>query len=283
MKVKFFFVFLLVGCSVVAQQPRSFTDNSSYTKLCHELIQDARFEHFKRDPLFTLFAENVSQQEGAEELQAIKTRFPAMLKDLRLCARNDRIGDPRRFVYGDYGSFSPATLRYARIAAELKQKFGALDNLRLLEIGGGYGGLCTVLSNLFALKSYTIVDLPESLELCAHYLRAQKIEGVSLVALPNVPKSDFDLVVSYLFFSECDRTIQNAYIDQILSHASAGFLICAPARWIEIPLNAYEHKRVKPLPEEKIVRALAARGVKAEVCAEDPSTGRGHCVIFWKK
>lgn len=285
MKMKFFVSLICVGGSLFAkQQPAAFTDNGIYPTLCHELASDeARFANFKRDPLFTLFAENLGEKEGEEELRALSAHYPALLKELKCKVRNDAIGNPRSFSYESHGSFSPATLRYARIAGQLKQRFGSLEDKRLLEIGGGYGGLCTVLSDLFSLKSYTIIDLPECLELCAHYLTAQKIKDVTLVELPKIPKPEFDLVISYLFFSECDRSVQSAYIEQLLCHAPAGFLICAPAHWKEIPYSEREHKRVKPLPKEKILLALAKQGIKAEVCVEEPSSGKEHFVIFWKK
>ena len=69
---------------------------------------------------------------------------------------------------------SPTTLRYLKVANDLETLFSSLDGLRICEIGVGYGGQCRVLDAMFAVKSYTLVDLRPVLELAS----------VSLVSLP---------------------------------------------------------------------------------------------------
>lgn len=258
-----------------ARQPLCFSDNGVVPALCQQIAEDPqKFKNFKQDPLLRMFVENASEEEGWVVLPKIVPEF------LAKCRCNDQVGHPQLVSYGRRGKFSPTTLRYAKIASDLKREFGSLDQFRLMEIGGGYGGICTLLSKLFVPKSYTILDLPESGALCQRYLREQKVEA-SFAWLPEMHEQDVDLVVSYLFFSEMDRTLQKQVIDKILSRAKAGFLICAPGHWKEIPYSATEHRRVKPFSREELLRALQKRGINARAIPEDPLTGKGHFVIVW--
>ncbi|MBI2742982.1 MAG: putative sugar O-methyltransferase [Chlamydiales bacterium] len=284
-KVKLFFasgiIFLSLSISAVAVQPRCFQDNGIYPEHCKSLAQEeARFAHFKRDPLFTLFSENVSEKEGEAELKALVAKAPELLESVKQRRALDLVGDPRTFSYGAHGELSPAVLRYARVVADLKRHFGDLSSYRVVEIGGGYGGLCTLMHALAPPKSYALLDLPESLDLSQRYLRAQKIGGVELLPLSAKPEQ-VDLVISYLFFSECDRSLQTAYIEKILSQARAGYLICAPAHWKEIPYSEKEHKRVKPLAQQKLLSELKAHGIEAKVVNEEPASGKGHFILYW--
>lgn len=274
-------LFLLLMISAQARAPRSFSDNGIYPKLCHTLATDEeRFAHFKRDPLFALFAENVSEEEGAQELKALLRYAPEFLEEMQRIKVNDQIGDPHTFTYGKHGAFSPTSLRYARIAAQLKRGFGSLEKLRVLEIGAGYGGLSTIIHTLLSPQSYTLVDLPEPLELSSTYLKKQKIENVHFLDLEKPPK-EADLVISYLFFSECDRSIQKIYIDKVLARAKAGFLICAPGHWKEIPYTEKEHRRVKPLSKDELIKRLASCGIEVKCVKEEPASGKDHFILYW--
>ena len=261
-------------------QPSSFSDNGIFPSLCEKLATDeSRFQNFKRDPLYTLFVENLSQTDGEKQLQAILAKSPEFLEKAKC---NDTLGNPRTFVYPNAGRFSPATLHYVNIAIELQRHFGPLDDLRIVEIGGGYGGLCTVLSSLFSPKSYLLVDLPPLQALSQRYLEAQKISNVSFVSPGDLPEQECDLLVSYLSFSETDRSVQKRYL-QKLARAKAGYLVCSPAHWKEIPYSATEHKRVKPLPLDQLLLELHELGIEASAFPEEPLTGKDHTVIFWKK
>lgn len=265
---------------LLCTQPCSFSDNGIYPSLCEKLAtDDARFQNFKRDPLYTLFAENLSQADGEKELEAILAKSPEFLERAKC---NDLIGNPRTFVYPNTGRFSPTTLHYVNIAADLKQKFGSLDGLRIVEIGGSYGGLCTILSTLFSPKSYLLVDLPPLQALSRRYLEAQKISNVSFVSPGDLKEQECDLLVSYLSFSETDRSMQKLYLKK-LGGAKAGYLVCSPAHWREIPYSSTEHKRVKPLPLDQLIAELQALGMDAKIALEEPATGKDQIVIFWKK
>lgn len=260
------------------KQPLCFSDNGIVPAHCEQIAKDEeRFANFKREPLLTLFMENATEEEGWSCLPHISQAL------LEKCRCNDLVGNPKRVSYGKRGDFSPTTLRFAKIATDLEKEFGSLEGKRIVEIGGGYGGLCTILSALFSFESYTFIDLPQHEELCRRYLQKQKVEKTAFSVLSRLPEQETDLVISHFAFSEMDRSLQKQMISKVLSRAKAGFLICSPAHWKEIPYSATEHKRVKPLPREKILDELKKQGIDAWWCSEDPLTGKDHYVIIWKR
>ena len=52
--------------------------------------------------------------------------------------------------------------------SDLRALLGSLDDLDIIEIGGGYGGQCFVTSVVHSPKSYTLVDLEPCLALQKH-------------------------------------------------------------------------------------------------------------------
>ena len=88
---------------------------------------------------------------------------------------NDKIGSPMVYNYKDYGYFSPGTLKYVNTFYELKENFGDMKNWNILEFGGGYGGLCHILSYFVKWNKYYFVEIKEPLELvkkCFMYIKS---------------------------------------------------------------------------------------------------------------
>lgn len=270
---------LVWGLKENKKQPLSFSDNLVFPELCASLAKEEAFRNFKCEPLANLSWENLSYEEGKNHCEALQKEYPELLAMHERCRKNDLIGNPRKFIYKKVGAFSPSTLRFMLIAGDLKRHFGSLDGLKVLEMGGGYGGQCTVLSSLFSLQEYAIADLPSSLELQRKYLKELSIPSVLLYSLNALPSTSYDLIVSDLAFGEMDRTLQKTFIDKVFSHANAAYLILAPAHWKEIPYSATEHKRVKPYPKEKLVALFQKQGFLCEELAEVPLSGKGHYIL----
>jgi putative sugar O-methyltransferase len=88
---------------------------------------------------------------------------------------NDKIGSPMVYNYKNYGYFSPGTLKHVNTFYELKEHFGYMKNWNILEFGGGYGGLCHILSYFVKWNKYYFVEIKEPLELvkkCFMYIES---------------------------------------------------------------------------------------------------------------
>ncbi|HEX4148439.1 MAG TPA: putative sugar O-methyltransferase, partial [Pirellulales bacterium] len=74
-------------------------------------------------------------------------------------------------------------------------------NLRILELGGGYGGLAYHIKQLLPSSRYTIVDLPESLAFSSVYLGVLFREEKNRfgAAMAGDPKPGFSLVPNFEF------------------------------------------------------------------------------------
>jgi hypothetical protein len=62
---------------------------------------------------------------------------------------NDLVGSPTTYVYHRFGRISPSTLRYVKVASDLRRLFGDLTGAKVAEIGVGYGGQLLVLDQIF--------------------------------------------------------------------------------------------------------------------------------------
>ena len=204
-----------------------------YTQAVKENLQLSKTElFFKSDPRYQYVLEHVSKNHGAEYLGLIKQEFCDFYKEhknalINLCRTNDNIGKPIKFYYFDFCQCSPTNLRYiyqSLLIIKHIHKIG-LKNLNVIEIGGGYGGLCFFLKNISSLyriniSSYIIYDIPEVEDLQSKYLEYQDIQ---LDKKENIKKQSF--LISNYAFSELPKDIRDKYEREIIKpFCGYGFL-----------------------------------------------------------
>ena len=135
-----------------------------------------------------------------------------------------------------------------------------LNDLKLVELGGGYGGLCLCL-NLFAETklNYTIIDLKYVGELQKKYL---EMNNTSVNCLEPYGESlegnDYFLISNYCF-AEIDLSHQIQYIKLLFPKVSYGFIT-----WNEF-LDPYDF------------------GFDCNIIDEYPQTGAKNKYIYFKK
>lgn len=275
MKTLFLTSCLLVT-SISAFAKSSMSDDNKYPKFCRIAAQNpVIFQNFKRDPFYNTILEHVTFEQGKQYLKIVQKQSPEFLTQLELFRQNDLVGNPRAYKYPGVGFFSPTTLRYMKVASDLKKLFGSLDNLRIIEIGGGYGGQCAILTRLFKVKSYTIVDLQGPLALTARYLQAQGNFSVELLQPEEVTSNDepYDLVISNYAFSECNREVQTDYLQKILVRSKMGYLTCNYT-----PMA----KKLKSYKKDELVKAVTQSGKSCKVMKEEPYTYDNNYILTWK-
>lgn len=256
---------------------RTVSENESYLQLCHlAASKEDIFKHFKRHPVYTLMQEGDSFEEGKQYAELISKQFSDQITSdlLEHFRRNDLLGFPRCYIFDGLGAFSATTLRYIKIACELKDLFGSLDGLRVVQIGGGYGGQCKILSDLFRFKSYTLIDHPESLALAKKYLEQLNVPSVDFISLDQIPENgQFDLVISDFSFTESTTSLQKQLLAHVLSKSKKGYLICN-----FVP----RHFRVRPLAKERLLKELKRKNISYQLFSETPPTGKDHFIVAWK-
>lgn len=204
----------------------SVTHPSPYPGFCRQAARDdATFASFKQEPVYVRVLEHLTCDEGGLYLRRLLEQTPALTSSLPRLRENDRLGAPQTCDYGEYGRFSATTLRYAKVLSDLTALFGSLDGLRIVEIGGGYGGQCFVTSLVAEPESYTLIDLDSVLDLQEVYLRRLGVQGVRFVSSERVPRHEsWDLVLSNYAFSECTRATQETYVTRVLTRSLRGYV-----------------------------------------------------------
>ncbi len=109
-------------------------------------------------------------------------------------------------------------------------------NLRILEIGAGFGGVAYQLCQILDIKKYTIVDLPESLFLSYFYLRENTKKPCVLSAYENISNgfefakpdqlatidNQFDLILNTISMGEMDMDMVETYKSLIRNKLDPG-------------------------------------------------------------
>jgi len=249
----------------------SISDTGVYRGICSAAAQSkVVFDEFRRLPGYTRILEHVSQEQGQAYLDEIRRLAPHVLRDPTWFTANDEHGNPIQFDYKDIGLVSPTTLRYVKVAVELQSLFGVevLNNARVIEIGGGYGGQARILKALFpatqyTTMQYTIIDLPEPLALADAYLKKYNmhvdlIDGLRY-AQPNTSIGlPGDVFISNYALTECSPDVMAIYIKHVALNCSHGY----------ITGNAQEKRLFELLP-------------RARRLDETPLTGPGNFVCVW--
>ncbi len=101
----------------------------------------------------------------------------------------------------------------------------SLDNLRICEVGVGYGGQSRVINAIFTPKSYDFVDLSPVLKLTKKYLSYYKLEcELNFIDIEHLEHKEYDLFISNYAFSELNRKIQEIYTNVLIKHSKYGYI-----------------------------------------------------------
>ena len=212
---------------------------SNYTNYIKSFINtDINSWHFKSNELYTGILEHVTYQQGMEYLDTIKDKFKSFYDEhkydlVQLCKKNDLYGSTIKFDYSDFIECSPSNLRYIlhSLIILTYMKECNLETVDIIEIGGGYGGLCLFLyeiSKLFNVKinSYSMFDLPEVKLLQKKYLETLNITNVNYESTDNIqnlrPNS---FLISNYALTEINENLRRDYIENVLKpYTSHGFI-----------------------------------------------------------
>lgn len=254
---------------------RSDSDIGTYVKVVTEAVENYEsFCNFKKDPRYTEVLEHVTPEYGLKYLNVIKQQTPDFLNLINEFKENDHVGGASPYYYDDIETeISPSTLRYVKVASDLRVLFGKNIGRRIAEIGVGYGGQMLMIDKVFDFDRYDLFDLPPVLELTSKYLESHMLNNSYRTCTLNQSQGDveYDLIVSNYAFSELPSQVQLRYIDKILSKSTRGYLTMnsgAPGR---------EQFDVNKLPAVYIQQLIP----NAQIFAEEPNAGEGNYIIAW--
>jgi len=247
---------------------------SGYVGICRLATEyDNIFKIFKRSENYRKMLEHVTKAQGKEYLDIISSEGKDLIKYIHKFKKNDKFGSPIRFRYNKVGWFSPTTLRYIKVLVDLRNIFGNLSNLDIVEIGAGYGGQCKIISDVFNIKSYTIVDLEMVLPLIQKYLSKHKVERIAYKTQQQLNSNEkYDLVISNYAFSECIKKVQDDYMQKILSRSKRGYITCN----YDEPSSPNNY-----LYNKKELTQMLSKAHNIKIMDERPKTSPMNFIIVW--
>lgn len=211
-------------------------------KALERIRNSGDLSNFKSDNDYRTVLEHVSPLEGSKYLDLINSSTDITLSEVEeFCKLNDSIGNPIKNQYAEV-LCSPSNLRYIFHAFLVLRHMKSLNrnNLDIVEVGGGYGGLCLAIHTFakkynIAINSYTIIDLAEANVVQKMFLqKAQpslKVEWADANTFgSSIEKSNMFLISNYCF-SELCKEYQEKYIETLFPKVSNGFMA-----WNGIPI-----------------------------------------------
>lgn len=207
---------------------------ANYTDALNKLRADgSMLMNFKNDKNFNEILEHVDFDFGNQYKDQIYKEFGCNIKNyINLISINDNIGNPQKFKFEGI-DMSPSNLRYIYHALLIQSKcknWFRKQKIKIVEIGGGYGGLCFYIKNI--LKdynvNYTIIDLPEPGYLQDQYSKKvgdNNVRTISCFDIDSVSSEKFDLVISNYCLSEVSIDNQKDYFEKIVKNCEKKFFV----------------------------------------------------------
>ena len=242
--------------------------NQGYPQACLTAANDyLAFNVFRRNEVYRFVLENVDEAMGARYLDEI-AKDPEIVAAMEAFRDNDIWGAPLVFEYPKFGTFSPQTLRYVRVLAELKALFGDLKGMDICEIGVGYGGQCRTINAFYEPATYRLVDIQPALALAQRYLGYYITPAVlSFPTMNELAGADYDLVISNYAFTELSRELQDVYLRKVILRSRRGY----------ITYNQLTPPHYRSYNRDELVEMIDG----ARVIPEVPLTWENNCVIVW--
>lgn len=198
---------------------------------------------FKSDPDYQYMLEHSPRSFGpiaVEYLPLIQKEFNTTPEEIvRFTTLNDSFGKPEVVNFEIIPPCSLTSLRYvyhAHLALNHMKKLN-LKNVNVVEIGGGYGGLCMAIHTYaptfgINIERYNIIDLEIPGKLQRRVLDMKGYSDVKLYDAKNFGselENDVFLISAYAF-AEIDTALQKQYIDILFPKVTHGFIVwnCIP-------------------------------------------------------
>ena len=187
--------------------------------------KDDAFAQFRRLAGLREIVEGVPDVvgRGYHEKLCAQIGHDALEVEWERITKNDKYGNPTLVELAPHGHAASTTMRYAWNVTDMDRHGVVLDEADIVEVGGGYGGLCRMIHEYYKPRSYTIVDLPEALALAKRYLAEFGIQP-TLVSCYEYDQRPIDTFISNYALTELSKDVQDKYVNQLMTHAVCGYV-----------------------------------------------------------
>jgi hypothetical protein len=189
------------------------------------------FKKFRQDPNYKIILEGWNGG-GNAWLGEILASYgdDALLEKMDLFKRNDIYGKPTIIRYPIVGETCPFTLKYILDAFRLAENLGNPEFKKIVEVGVGFGSMCLIMDSIYQFDEYTLIDLPEVIQLTKKYLSnfPEIYSKLNFISCDDIEAMDrfehFDLFISDAALAECNMNTQHLYVDKFLNKSKFGYI-----------------------------------------------------------
>jgi hypothetical protein len=159
-------------------------------------------------------------------------------------------------------------LRYLKVYIDLKKYFENLGQLKIVEIGVGFGGQSSLISLIEGPVSYIFYDIPPVLDLTKKFIDRMQLTGhFEFIDGRNPKPSRPDLVISNYAFSELNRELQEIYLKNVIRYSPRGYIT-----W-----NSLSADRLDGYSLGDLIRIIP----NSQILPEIPNTSAKNVIIVW--
>lgn len=255
-------------------QGSSISDSDGYTSIVRLAAEDAGvFSKFRSNRDYFGILDHVGFALGVSYLALLRSNDSQVLNHVKdLTGPFGKVGKPLTYEFrlsrDTAVAASPTLFRYLKVSEDLRQLFGSLESFRVAEIGVGFGGQAVVLDRLESVSSLAFFDLPDVLRLATRFASECGVQAPILAIDGRTPSfQTSDLVVSNYAFSELRRSIQEAYLESVISKSERGYIT-----W-----NTLSETHLDGMTANELCSQIPG----AEMFAEVPLTAEGNCILVW--
>ena len=200
---------------------------SRYLDACEEAVKnDSAFKNFKRNPNYKSIAEHCPENLAKTYFNKLQSENSSLLQYVNILKEKEKQGNPSIMNVDPFVSTS--TIRYLKVADDIKNLFGDTKDFDIIEIGGAYGGQATVIDATMGFNSYIDIDLGWPAKLAKKYCSLNGVENFSSFSPSKIndkiTNKRYDLAISNYAFSECEEETQDFYIKEVFSKCDRGYI-----------------------------------------------------------
>ena len=304
----------LAADNIDRQRVSSVSEDSSvyhYVQVCNMISSDGNpeiFRNFRRIRSYVMIVEPTDFWIAEAYIQYIAKHFSWIVTNKTVLSKVlqiDSYGKPYMHDFVIESNFlikaSALALRFGAFVGKITKKFlsvedGTREISSVLEIGGGFGGFAAIATDIFEFDSYTIVDIPEALNVqekfLSHfpnssskinYLDGKKVHEAVMDSHRKVVPTTYDLCISTYAFSELVLEYRETYFELFVKNCKFGFFIDNG--------ECFDHLKIANLKlgAAGIAKRLESTGlIETEVVDEVPSSSNGlNCknyeLYYWPK
>ena len=199
----------------------------NYLKICEAAVKNEKvFNQFKTSHYYRTIAEHCPYELAMVYYDKMEREKSLFLKHVSLLREKEKFGSPQIINHEPY--ISTSTIRYLKVADDIRNIFGNTKNFSIIEIGGADGGQATVLDTVMGFREYIDIDLEWPAKLAKKYCLLNNVSNFTSCrpnhALMHLREEKYDMAISNYAFSECEEDTQDFYINEIFSRCERGYI-----------------------------------------------------------